>query len=223
MRVKAWPHGTTPSDSWQPECLRICVRCLENCTYTHLLHAHFSAHSACTVTCAHLHACAHTRMAQVHEKGVCRMRVFVLHLAFSLLMSHPSVAVSVRLSLSLDFPVHTFLPYSLFLKAQGTRISARGREVWPADQVRPQHKTWDNEEWIETLSRSLTNPDLSIMRIKSERGFTFVQYKDSVMVPKDARPHTWILFGSKSVHEVTASVVLTADLVDFATSGVFDG
>ena len=127
------------------------------------------------------------------------------------------------LSLSLDFPVHTFLPYSLFLKAQGTRISARGREVWPADQVRPQHKTWDNEEWIETLSRSLTNPDLSIMRIKSERGFTFVQYKDSVMVPKDARPHTWVLFGSKSVHEVTASVVLTADLVDFATSGVFDG
>ena len=29
-----------------------------SCTYTHLLHAHFSAHSACTVTFAHFHACA---------------------------------------------------------------------------------------------------------------------------------------------------------------------
>ena len=27
------------------------------CTYSHLLQAHFSAHSACTVTFAHLHAC----------------------------------------------------------------------------------------------------------------------------------------------------------------------
>ena len=27
------------------------------CTYTHLLHAHFSAHSACTITFAHLRAC----------------------------------------------------------------------------------------------------------------------------------------------------------------------
>ena len=46
--------------------------------------------TCCTVylrTSAHLHACAHTRMAQVHEKSVCRMSVFVLHLAFSLLTS----------------------------------------------------------------------------------------------------------------------------------------
>ena len=30
------------------------------CTYTHMLHAHFSAHGACRVTFAHLNAC-HTR------------------------------------------------------------------------------------------------------------------------------------------------------------------
>ena len=76
----------------------------------------------------------HTRMAQVHEKGVCRMSVFVI----SYLTSHPSFALSVR-RFSLDFPVHTFLPYSLVLKAQGMRISARGREVLLSGQVRPQH------------------------------------------------------------------------------------
>ena len=104
------------------------------CTYTHLLHAHFSAHGACTVISAHLHAC-HTHMAQVREKGVCRMSVFVLHLAFSILMCHPSFAVSVRrLFLSLDFPVHTFLPCLPVVKAQGTRISARAPRslaTWP--------------------------------------------------------------------------------------------
>ena len=41
------------------------------CTYTHLLHAHFSvAQGARGVLRTHLHACAHTRMAQVHEKKV---------------------------------------------------------------------------------------------------------------------------------------------------------
>ena len=38
------------------------------CTHTHLLHAYCSPHSACTVTFAHLHACAHARMAQVMSK-----------------------------------------------------------------------------------------------------------------------------------------------------------
>ena len=39
------------------------------CTYTHLLHAHFSAHGACTVTFAHLHA----RMAQLSVKRYLHM------------------------------------------------------------------------------------------------------------------------------------------------------
>ena len=109
------------------------------CTYTHLLHAHFSAHSACTITFAHLRAC-HT-----HAWLKWCLHVCPLSLAFSLLMYHPFFAVSVRrlsLSLSLDFPVHTFLPYLPVLQAQGKRISARGREVWLSGQVRPQHKFW---------------------------------------------------------------------------------
>ena len=43
------------------------------CTYTHLLHAHFSAHCACTITFAHLHACAHARMAQGCQRGSLHM------------------------------------------------------------------------------------------------------------------------------------------------------
>ena len=49
-------------------------------TYTHLLHAHFSV---AQIVCAHPHtslACAHRRMAQVHENGICHMSVFVRRL-----------------------------------------------------------------------------------------------------------------------------------------------
>ena len=60
-------------------------------THTLLAHAHFFARSACTVTSAHLHACAHTRMAQVSQKVCCSAHVVSLHLAFSSLMSHPSL------------------------------------------------------------------------------------------------------------------------------------
>ena len=43
-------------------------RCCRSCAYTHLVHAHFSARGACTITFAHFLACAHTRMAQVMSK-----------------------------------------------------------------------------------------------------------------------------------------------------------
>ena len=46
------------------------------CTYTHLLHAQFSAYSACTVKFAHFHACAHTRLAQVSVKRCLHMCLF---------------------------------------------------------------------------------------------------------------------------------------------------
>ena len=69
------------------------------CAHTHLLHAYFSAHSACTVShmthivvcahSAHLHACEHTRKAQVSEKFLLHAHVAHLHLAFSILMCHP--------------------------------------------------------------------------------------------------------------------------------------
>ena len=50
-----------------------------------------SAHSALTAYFAHFSCVSHTRMAQVQKKGVCRMSVSVLYLAFSLLMFHPSL------------------------------------------------------------------------------------------------------------------------------------
>ena len=106
------------------------------CTNTHLLHAHFSAHSACTVTFAHFHACAYTRVAQGHDKGVCYMWVISLHLAFSSLMSHPSLLfLDGHFETIPDFDVHTFLPYLPVLKAQGMRISARAARIvaiWPS-------------------------------------------------------------------------------------------
>ena len=45
------------------------------CTYTHLLHAHFFAHRACTVTVAHLHACP------THASQGCQERFFA-HVSF---------------------------------------------------------------------------------------------------------------------------------------------
>ena len=78
-----------------PESHSFCTCC------THI----FSAHGACTVTSAHLHACAHTRMARVHEKKK-RCLLHMYHSSPSrLLQSHvsPVFAVSVRLSLS-TFP-----------------------------------------------------------------------------------------------------------------------
>ena len=77
------------------------------CTHTHLLHAHFSAHSACTITSAHLHACAHTSMAQVSEK-VCFVCVSLISVSPSLSHVSPIFAVSVR-RISLAFPVRTVL------------------------------------------------------------------------------------------------------------------
>ena len=65
------------------------------CTYTHLLHAHVSAHSACTVTFAHFHACAHTRMAQGSRSSK-RCLLHVCHLSPSrLLPSHVSPVFAV--------------------------------------------------------------------------------------------------------------------------------
>ena len=90
------------------------------CTHIFLLHS------------AHLHACSRTRMAQVHEKGVCRMSVFVFYLAFSLLMFHPSL-----LFLYIHFDItclSIFLPNFPILKAQDMRHFAhasRSLANWP--------------------------------------------------------------------------------------------
>ena len=126
----------TPSLMLAARCLAL-VGSIFNGADTHLLHAHFSAHSACTITFAHLHACAHTRMAQVHEKGGCRTSVFVLYLAFSLLMFHPSLLF---LPAYVDFPFQsTILPYFPVLEAHYTRNAARGARslaIWPSPPSR---------------------------------------------------------------------------------------
>ena len=104
------------------------------CTYTHLLHAHFLR------TSARLHACAHTRVAQVPEQVHC-MCVTSLRLAFSLLMSHPSLLfLDGHFETTPDYdltddPVHTFLPYIRVLKAKDMRHSAhasRSLATWPS-------------------------------------------------------------------------------------------
>ena len=68
-------------------------------------------------------------------------------------------------SLSLDFPVHTFLPYLPVLKAQGMRISERGQEVWLSGQVRPKHRSWPKKFDKSTSEDSDTmlvhDPDLN--------------------------------------------------------------
>ena len=74
-----------------------------SCKHTHLLHAHFSAHSACTVTSAYLQAGAHTRMAQVSEEVSC-MRMSLISISPSLSHVSPVSTVSVRRR-ALDFPV----------------------------------------------------------------------------------------------------------------------
>ena len=109
------------------------------CTYTHLLHAHFSAHSARTAYFAHFSCVSHARMAQVSVKAVCTC-VVSLHLAFFFLMSHTSLLFPhghFETTPDYDFtddPVHMFLQYLLVLKAQDTRNSAhasRSLATWP--------------------------------------------------------------------------------------------
>ena len=88
----------------------------EWCTYTHLMHAHFSAQSVCTITFTHLHACHKHAWLKCHEKGVC-ICVIPLHLALSSLMSHPSLLFcDGHFETILDFDVHTFLPNIPVLK-----------------------------------------------------------------------------------------------------------
>ena len=72
--------------------------------------------------------------------------VISLHLTDSSLMSHPSLLfLDGHFETIPDADIHKFLPYLLVLKAQGMRISARGREVWLSGQVRPQHRLWSQE------------------------------------------------------------------------------
>ena len=86
-------------------------------TYTHLLHAHFSVAES---VCAHPHI-----FMRVHKqvwlkclwKDVCRTCVFVLYLAFSLLMFHPSL---------LFLYIHFYITFSVHLLAELSRPKSAG-------------------------------------------------------------------------------------------------
>ena len=102
---------------------------------------HIFLHSACTVTfCTFLMRCHIHAWLKGAKKVLCTC-VVSLYLAFSSLMSHPSL-LFLHGHFEPTFPSAPFLPYFLVLKAQGMRNSARGREVWLSGQVRPHHRLW---------------------------------------------------------------------------------
>ena len=65
-------------------------------------------------------------------------------------------------SLSLDFPVHTFLPCLLVLKAQGICISARGREVWLSVPSPPSTQVMSPKSSTRSLLWTVTRCSLTI-------------------------------------------------------------
>ena len=136
------------------------------CTYTHLLHAHVSAHCACTVTFAHFHACAHTRMAQarVVSKGVRCTCIIPLHLAFSI-SCMTRLCCSCTSTSTIPFR-STILPYFPVLKAQDMRHSAlasKSLATWPSQmqtQVMSPTSSTRSLLWTTTQCsmKSLTSP-----------------------------------------------------------------
>ena len=99
------------------------------CTYTHLLHAHFSAHSALTAYFAHFSCVSHTRMAQGSshvKKMFAHVSLFSISPSPFSCLTHPSCSrtVTSRPLLTTNFtddPIHMILPYFPVLKAQDTQ------------------------------------------------------------------------------------------------------
>ena len=121
----------------------------------------------------YLRTSAHPRACHIHarlkgaKKVLCTC-VVSLHLRFLPSYVSPIFCCFRTTTLSLDFPIHTFLPCSPVLKALGTRISARGREVWltspPSTQVMSPTSSTRSLLWtvtrcsltIQTSMKSLT-------------------------------------------------------------------
>ena len=100
-----------------------CRVCDGMCTYTHLLHAHFSAHSARTITFSHFHACAHPRTAQVSVK---RFVACVSYLSISPSLSHVSPILAVpALSLRHHVPDHILAELSFLKSARHAQLRTR--------------------------------------------------------------------------------------------------
>ena len=109
---------------------------------------HIFLRTARSLRTSHTSSCvSHTRMAQVSWKGVCRMSVFVLYLAFSSLMFNPSLLF---LYIHFDITIQsTILPYLPVLEAQDTRNSApasRSLATWPSQRGR--HRERDDQKVV---------------------------------------------------------------------------
>ena len=95
--------------------------CDRVCTYTHLSHACFAgAHTLCAYFTLLMRVTYTHGSHECHENGVCRMSVFVLHLIFSLLMTHLSLLFldshfettpDCDLDDFTDDTIHKFFPY----------------------------------------------------------------------------------------------------------------
>ena len=130
-------------------CSGDCSVCDGRCTYTHLLHAHFSAESAYT---SHIFM----RVTYTHGSSVCK-KVFA-HVSYLSISPSPfscftrlccSCTVTSETTPDYDFtddPIHMILPYFPVLKAQDTRHSApawRSLATWPS-QMQTQDASTQN-------------------------------------------------------------------------------
>ena len=141
-----------------------CVHTLTCCTHI------FSAHSACTVTSAHLHACAHTRMALVSAKKVLCTCVRILHLAF-LLMSSPVTAVPVR-----SLRDHSLLicpksaghaPLRTCIATLGHLAKSDANTAWVVSDPPRFNAIWQVKEVRRTSSARRTKEDIFLLSQKN--------------------------------------------------------
>ena len=120
----------------------------EGCTYTHLLHAHFSAHGACTATFAYFLCVSHTRMTQAQVVSK-RCLLHVYHTSpscFLYLMSHPSLLfIDGHFETIPDLTSTRSCRIYLSWKRRASAPPHEQRGVWLSGQVRPQHRLWAQE------------------------------------------------------------------------------
>ena len=118
------------------------------CTNTHLLHAHFSAQSACTITFAHFSCVPHTRTAQVSVKRfvACACLWSLSPSPFSCL-THPCCSRTVTsrplpTTTSLTIPSTRSCRTYLSWKRRTRATPHEHRGVWLRGQIRSQHRLW---------------------------------------------------------------------------------
>ena len=135
------------------------------CTHTHLLHAHFSAHGACTDTSAHSHACAQHAWLKCLKRCVCSVHVVDLHLAFSVsCLTHLC-----RLLPDFDVPQRRTL-----------RISARAPRSWGCLAKSGLHTGYEPKEF----DKITADPDLHALTSRKPHARTL----DCSVFPQCLKP-----------------------------------